>query len=328
MTDSHDLYLGVDIGGTKTMYAVAERSGSVRRISFGEGANHELCGIGGMEEILSNGIRRITADAAVTGDDLRFAYFGAAGADTEDDCRALRAVFERVSPCPGFDFSNDGYIALKSGTIDGIGIAITCGTGNVNCAVNSRGESLKLGGLAFYGGDPLGAHHIAGETFRAALRSKDRRGYPSILERLLPRALGVGSVEDVSDIERSPAVARRAVETLFEAARVGDGVALAITWDLVKETVDIVEAFSNALFDAGEAFKLVLEGSVFKHGYEPLKTMLEHAIPQRFPAEIIVPEWDPVVGSLLFALESDGVELSGDLAGSMIHSYMERRSAG
>jgi hypothetical protein len=54
--------------------------------------------------------------------------------------------------------------------------------------------------------------------------------------------------------------------------------------------------------------------------------MLNHSIGQRFPAEIIVPEWDPVVGSLFFALESAGIELDAEIARSVTHSYLHRRS--
>jgi N-acetylglucosamine kinase-like BadF-type ATPase len=327
MTETRGFYLGVDIGGTKTVYALADREGAVLRVLHGEGANHELCGAARMEEILSAGVRRITGEVGIREGDLRFIYYGAAGADTDADYRLLRGILRRVTPDTDFDFENDGFVALKSGTVDGVGMVVTCGTGNINCGVNSRGKTLKMGGLAFYGGDALGAHHIAGETFRAALRSKDRRGHPSILENLLPDALGADRVEDISEIERSPAIARTAVETLFEAARLGDGVALALTWDLVKETLDIVDVFFHTLFSHQESFKLVFEGSVFKHGYPALRTMLDHAIRQRYPAEIIVPEWHPVVGALFFAFEKSGVELSRDLADTVIGTFMERTAA-
>ncbi|MBW2370738.1 MAG: hypothetical protein JRH15_22940 [Deltaproteobacteria bacterium] len=325
MSDVKEFYLGVDIGGTQTRFALAERNGTVRRVLTDAGANYEVCGIETLEKILSNGIQRIIRETGIQAEDIKFVYYGAAGADTETDFKLLRKVFQQVTPGPAFDFENDGLIALKSATVDGVGMVVTCGTGNINFAVNSHGVAKRMGGLGYFSGDVLGAHHIAGDTFHAALRSKDGRGYPSILQRLLPEALGVKQVEEVTDLERSPENVKKTLETLFGAAGMGDGKALAITWKLVREILDIVDVFYNALFRDDTHFKLVLAGSVFKRKYPPLMTMLTHAMDQKYAAEIVIPEHDPVVGALFYALEAGGVDLTTDLTETIISTYMKNR---
>jgi len=328
MSNIKEFYLGVDIGGTKTVFALADQNGNVQQVLYKAGANHELCGIETLEKILSEGISQIISDTGIAPRDIKFVYYGAAGADTENDFKILQPVLSRVTPGQVFDFENDGLIALKSGTIDGVGLVITCGTGNINFGVNSKGAVKRIGGMSIFAGDILGALPIAGDTFSAALRSKDGRGYPSILETLLPKALKVKQLEDITDCERSSENVKKIIETLFEAATSGDGKALAITWKLVKETLDIINVFYNTLFKDEKSFKLVLEGSVFKHRYPVFMTMLTHAIEQKYTVDIIIPEWDPVIGALFYAFESGSINLTEDLTKTIINTYIKKRRTG
>ncbi|MCP4756510.1 MAG: hypothetical protein GY866_37075 [Proteobacteria bacterium] len=322
---SDGYFLGVDIGGTKTAFALAAKSGEVVQILDDKGASHEIYGEAETERVLREGIRRITEKAGIVIGDVGYIYYGAAGADTEDDFRLLKKLFRRITPDTAFDFENDGLIALKSGTVGGIGMVITCGTGNTNFAVNSKGVVKRIGGLTPHTGDVLGAYTIAGYVCSAAVRSEDGRDYPSLLGKTVPEALGVEKVEDITNLSMTPVLVQKVIETFFEAARLGDGKALEITWMLVKEVLNTVREFHRALFVDEDRFKLVLEGSVFKGKYDPFMKMLELALHQKYQAEIVVPNWDPVLGALFFAFESGGIELGRDLSGKIVTSYLKKK---
>jgi len=55
--------------------------------------------------------------------------------------------------------------------------------------------------------------------------------------------------------------------------------------------------------------------------------MLTHAIKQKYNADIIVPEWDPVVGALFFAFEKNNISLDDDLTRTIINTYLSKRTA-
>ncbi|MBU2512632.1 hypothetical protein KJ966_14950 [bacterium] len=323
--ESHSYFLGVDVGATKTAYVIANNRGEVAHVLYDKGANHELYGIEGSEENLKAGIEKIVRKAGLTSNDLDYIFYGAAGADTEDDFTLLRAMYKRITPDIPFDFENDGLIALKSGTIDGKGIVITCGSGNTNFAANGKGKIKRIGGLAPHSGDLLGAYCIAGYACSAAVRSEDGRDYPSVLTKLFLQEFEVNAVEELSNIGLTSPNVERMIRILFEAAEMGDGKALEITWMLVKEILTLVKEFHHALFSPDEKIKLVLEGAVFKAKFPPLIRMLELAVHQKYKATIVIPEWDPALGALFFALEKNGIPLDKALTDTIIRTYLERK---
>jgi N-acetylglucosamine kinase-like BadF-type ATPase len=321
--------LGLDIGNTKTQYALADTDGNIVATVYDVGASHENLGPDGAQAAITEGIGKVIAAAGIKLEKIKYIYYGAAGADTEDDFKVLREVYKKVTPDIPFDFENDGYIALKSGTIDGVGMLVTNGTSNTNFAMNAKGELKRIGGLSFHTGDTLGAVNIALFVCRAAIRGEDGRAYPTVISRLIPEAFDLKEVDDIKNVPLFPENIQKVVEIFFEAARMGDGVALELTWMLVKETLHIVDQFHRDLFDHGEKFKLVLDGSVFKQKYQPFMNMLELCLNQRYRSsiQIVVPEWDPVLGAVFHAFEKSGLKLTREISDRMIRTYIEKESS-
>jgi len=311
--------IGVDVGNTKTVYALARTDGTVIAKYFGPGANHQETGAAEMTRRLQEGVTAVTGAAGIELGDLAAIYYGAAGADSQKDFDIMRPAMAAVVEAP-FDFENDCWIALYSGTLGGPGMAVTCGTGNTNCAANARGEKMRIGGLDENLGDVLGAHAIARYAASAAVRSDDGRGEPTILARMIPEALGVKQTADLIAEEMSSERVATIVRLFFKAAQKGDGKSLDICWMLVKEVLSIVEQFNNGLFKK-ERFRLVLEGSVFKQKYEPLMTMLELALKQKYEVDIFIPPWDPVVGALVMAFQTAGIALEKMIIERITQTY-------
>ncbi len=314
-------FIGIDIGNTKTLYALADAAGNVQAVYHGRGANHQGCGRDQVLTALQAGLDSTLQQSGLRLSDLSGAYYGAAGADTSHDFQRLQEIFACVTPSIPFDFENDGWISLKSGTIDGIGMAITCGSGNTNFAMNARGQRKRIGGLCEYLGDVLGAYRIAHFACSAAMRSADSRAEPTVLTHLIPDALGVNQPEDIINLPMNAATVKTVVQAFFKAAEMGDGMALEITWKLTREVLSIVREFYTALFMPGEEFTLVLDGSVFRAQYQPLMRMIDLALHQRYYVNIAVPQWDPVVGALFYALENGGIQLTNEISQHVIQTY-------
>ncbi|MBN1482539.1 hypothetical protein EH223_10880 [candidate division KSB1 bacterium] len=313
--------LGVDIGNTKTLYALTRLDGTALHILRGMGTNYQEIGQDEMVRRLRDGIAAIIKECGILKHDMAAIYYGAAGADTPTDFQILEKAFAQVAPGVPFDFENDGWIALHSGTLGQAGMVVTCGTGNTNCAVNSTGERLRIGGLSEFLGDVLGAYSIAAYAMQAAVRGEDGRDDPTILSTLIPRALNVETNADVINLEVTSELVKKVVETFFDAAQQGDGRSLNICWMLVKEVLNIVREFYNGLFQQEKFFKLVLDGTVFRQKYQPLTRMLELALRQKYNVEIIIPDYDPVVGAIFLAFKHAGCPLDKRCAKQIIKTY-------
>ena len=313
--------MGVDIGNTKTLYALTKQNGEVIRVYKGSGANYQEIGAAEMVSRLQSAIDAMLTAQGISPDELSFVYYGAAGADTPTDFNTLSIELGRVVPNVPFDFENDGWIALHSGTKGRAGMVVTCGTGNTNFAINSAGKKMRIGGLDDHLGDELGAYALARTAMNAAMRSEDRRDHPTILSTIIPAAFGVQSNAELINFKVDKKLVEKVIKIFFAAAQKGDGLALSICWSMVKEVLKIVREFYYSLFQDEGAFTLVLEGTVFKQRYQPFSTMLELALKQRYQVTIVVPEYEPVVGAIFLAFKGAGIQLDDDMTRKIIETF-------
>lgn len=316
--------LGVDIGNTKTFYALCRLDGTVVRAEKGAGANYQEIGQEEMVSRLTGSITGILRAEGISPNQLRFIYYGAAGADTPQDFEILQGAFARVVPGIPFDFENDGWIALHSGTRGGPGMVVTFGTGNTNFAVNSRGEKKRIGGLDEHLGDMLGAYSLARRTVYAARRSEDGRDEPTILTSMVRDYFKLNSTAELINYELDDKMVKNLIQLFFKAAQKGDGLALSICWELAAEVIRIVKEFYNALFQQEEKFTLVLEGTVFKQKYQPLHNMLELALHERYNLDIVTPDYDPVLGAVFLAFKGAEIALPKETTDRIITSFKEK----
>ena len=91
-----------------------------------------------------------------------------------------------------------------------------------------------------------------------------------------------------------------------------------------KEILKIVREFYYNLFRAEPSFTLVLEGTVFKQRYQPLTSMLELALNQRYSVDIVIPDYDPVAGAVFLALQKAGVEADSTVSDRVIDTFMQK----
>jgi N-acetylglucosamine kinase-like BadF-type ATPase len=316
--------IGVDIGNTKTSYALTSADGLVIDVYKGLGANYQEIGESEMVARLQTAIKNMMQKNNIQSANLQFIYFGAAGADTPLDFKILRDQFQKVVPGTPIDFENDGWIALHSGTRGRAGMVVTMGTGNTNFAINSNGKKHRIGGLDAHLGDEIGAYALAKTALNSAVRSDDKRDHPTILSKIIPEAFGVDTTAELINLDLDKDVVKKIIQLFFQAAQKGDGLALSICWSIVKEVLKIVREFYYLLFQDEDQFTLVLEGTVFKQNYQPLTNMLELALHQRYNVNIITPDYDPVVGAVFLALKHSGISLNSETSNKIIETFKQK----
>ncbi len=320
MNKEKQYVIGVDIGNTKTSYALVEHSGQVLAKLKDKGTNYQNIGEAEMRHQLQTAVQKLLKKFNISAEQISFIYFGAAGADSPEDFIILNKSFAQVLPDRPFDFENDGWIALHNGTFGNPGMVVTCGTANTNCVQSPSGKHMRIGGLCEFLGDVLGGHAIASYTLIAAMRSEDGRDEPTILTSRISKAYSVKSLSELVNMEIDDNQVRKILPILFSCALEYDGKALEICWNMVKEVLKIVNEFYNAMF-RDQKFTLVLEGSVFKERYQPFTKMIELALHQKYDLDIVIPDHDAVLGAVFLALKGSGVNISDSFAEKIIQSY-------
>ncbi len=302
-------FLGVDVGGTKTDFLLVNEHGEVLSFLRTDGANYQGVGVEKSIKILQEGLQKILAGCNLRNDDLNYAFFGFAGADSEYEIQIVRNILKQLK-LRNYDFDNDGRIALKSGTIDDVGIMISCGTGGINFA--SDGQRVeRIGGFSRFFGERLGSYIIAGQVASAIVRAKDGRDEQTLMSKIFETKIGM-PIENImhyeyeeDGFENFRYYAVELIKTLFEAANQFDCVALRILDEIVEEVLKIVAVFKKKL-TLPVPTKLVLEGSFFKNSDPILFRMIETALGKDY--NIIVPKHPPVLGAVLFAYEKSGLK--------------------
>ena len=314
------LVLGVDAGATKTAALVADERGNILGRGLAGPANHQTAGLEpamaelrcACEEALAHSGASPPVDAGV---------YGLAGADLPVDFALLNPAVEGMGFARTVQVRNDTMVALRSGLKRSWGVAVVCGTGFNSGGIGPDGHEVQLPGLGALSGDWGGGGDIAQEIIRLISRAHDGRGRPTALTEMVLTALGFASVEELitrlyqSQFEYYPGEfdQRRlmaVVPLAFEAAYNGDQVAQDL---LVRVGIEVGITATSIIRRLGletTDVEVVLAGSVFK-GRGPLlmdtvTQVVHRAVPRARP---VIPEFEPVVGAVLLALESLRVEV-------------------
>jgi len=221
---------------------------------------------------------------------------------------------------------NDAELVLRAGTDDGIGVAVSSGTGG-NCVGRGRdGRGIQVGGLANELGDGGGAYDIARAGLRAAGRARDGRGWKTLISDLVVESLGLDCITDIMDFmipgdepgDGNDMSKPNLIEALgslaplvFRAAAEGDLVARGILSDMGADLGLAASIAGTRLgFGPDEAFPLVLGGSVLMNAEDA--TFEESIVAEaRKRFENIQPvklRHHPVLGAVLLAMDG----LAGD----------------
>lgn len=310
------LFLGVDAGGSKTYALLVNESGQVLGRGRGGNGNHQTA----FEEArtsLDIACSEALQEAGAAKEDISYAYFGLAGADREPDYEILRPMVASLG-YTNHAIACDTMIGMRAGTKQAYGAVIISGTGFNSAARNRHGEELQYGGFGYLFGDGQGSGtDLAIHAFRNAVRGWDGRGRPTLLSELVPHKLGYSSVqemyEDALDHGKRPPM--ELAKTLFEAASLGDAVAIQLLEEAGHEHGNAVNALIRRLGMQQDTFDVVLTGSVLSKGSSPhMVEAIRQSVGEVAPhASIVKLSAEPVVGAVMSAMDSTGLIISSEI---------------
>lgn len=288
-------YLGIDGGGTKTDFALADEQGRLlAREKLGP-CNPVDLGMGETLRVLAEGIARVCAGRPLSEISV---YAGIAGGITGENQRLIR---EPLASCGFFRAENgtDAMNAVAAGLGDQDGVAVILGTGSI--AFAKQGETLmRLGGFGYLL-EPGGSGFAIGrDGILAALQAEEGSKPHTLLLPLVREKCGRAKVLDaVGDFyQGGKRLLASYAPLVFEAARQGDPAAAAILQENMRPVAELLTAGAKKLSGSGPVQGVLLGGLV--HQKEVLGPLLESLLP---PGQFDL-RWcltPPVAGALRLA---------------------------
>ncbi len=308
-------YLGIDVGGTKTLALLAGEDGKVIGRGQAGAGNHESVGYAGLRAALVQSTQLALAEAGIEREQIAGAGFGVAGYDWPSELPAtLEAIAGLELDCP-VTAVNDTVIGLVAGAAEGWGVAIVAGTG-CNCWGRDRqGRQGRVTGDGGRFGEYGGAGEIVGKALHAVAYEHFKRGPATRLTPLFVQACGA---KDAADLLEGIVLEWYSLEAslapkIFELAYAGDAAARDVIEWAGRELGGMAVGVIHQIEIEQQSFEVVLVGSVWEGGSlirEPMqRTVLDSALQARF-TRLAAP---PVTGALLLGMEAAGLDV-GNLA--------------
>jgi len=318
------LFLAVDGGQTATRVVLAGEEGQILGQATGGPSNHteEPGGPERLEQVILETVNRVLADlgrAPIDQQEFAAACFGMTG-----ETIIKKRILERIIKTRHLSVVHDSVNALMGATAGDPGLIVIAGTGSVARGIDARGRQLRVGGWGHLFGDEGSAYWIGREAIRAVASELDGFGEPTALTRLLLTQLAVPSAYALMEKYYSGEWSRDHMAGLAlwvsKAASDGDRVAQVILREagrqLAKSAIAVIAVlFASSDTAAGQAelpkAPLVsYVGGVFENQF--VLAEFKDAVRGAYAGvRIDPPLLPPVLGSLLLAYQSAGIELSG-----------------
>ncbi|MEF9988898.1 MAG: BadF/BadG/BcrA/BcrD ATPase family protein [Christensenellaceae bacterium] len=320
--------IGVDGGGTKTDCVLLDVDGNlIDSIKWGT-TSHEFLegGFAEFETEITQLIENLLNKNHLQPSNIKKAVFGMAGVDTKYQQHKEYEIIAKTG-LKDFIVCNDGFLGIKAGTVNGVGMTVINGTGCSFTGINRTGNSMQIGGQAVVMDDVGGGHIIGRNIVRMVHEELYLHGKPTLLTQLLMQKIGVTDRncfmdELVRQVDDQTIEIKHIAYMVFEAACRQDEVAAAYLKKMGKDIARYILAVIDELkLYEEEQVEVVLIGSVFIKSATDIhiKKMLE-IVHQEHENVVLKPLMvKPVCGAALWAL--DGCKFCKD---SVIKQIQER----
>lgn len=286
-------YFGIDGGGTKTAFALADSAGNILRTARYPGCNPVDIGMQQAQAILKEGIDDILRDVPRSAVSL---FAGMAGGTTGNNRQILGQFFRSL----GFGSvgnHNDAQNAIAAGLRGNDGVLAILGTGSIVYAVSGETRH-RIGGYGYLFGDHGSGYHIGNCGIQAALAAADGSGPDTMLRRLVDEKAGATFPENLAAFYKGgKSYIASFAPLVTEAFGQGDAVAAQILHGSMA-------LFSRQIVAAARMVKasdpVVLTGGLIQKA-EALLPILKEYLPENVASRVTVCKEESYLGALLLA---------------------------
>lgn len=311
-----DFYLGIDSGGTKTQFTLADETGVIVGSARMGTTHYQQCGFDGLVDNLNGGIDEVLQATGVSREQVRHTFLGLAAYDEiKDDLdRINKAVAQGVYNMP-HSIGGDDACGWGGSLAGESGIVVIAGTGSIAYGCNGKGEETRCGGWGhWFGGDEGSAYWIGSRLALEFTRQSDGREPRTLLYDQMKKNYHFKDDFDILNLLSNKwKMDRSKVATLskfaYELACQGDTTAIRI----FHEAGDLLAEMVNTCMkhvDFGTHVNVSYAGGVFNSNGYILKPFAEGLLPQ---AELRTPAFGPSVGGVILAMLHDGKDISPEI---------------
>lgn len=310
------MFLGVDGGGTKTAFVLADENGRILAAHQEGSLYHPEVGMAEVLATLRRGADRVLRSAGLVPDALDGAWVGLPAFGEDSRCQSsLESLPAQAFPGIPVAGGND-LECSHAGALGGSdGISLVAGTGSMTWGT-WQGRAVRCGGWGEVFGDEGSAYWIAREGLALFSRMSDGRAERGILYDIVRSRTCIESDLDLSgrvvnDGARS-AFASYAV-SVHEAALAGDAAARDIFARAARELLQLVRATRRKLgVPSGVVITASTSGTVLGEGglvlQEFARALSEGDVAGRI--ELRAPLMAPALGAVTLAARTAGRPLS------------------
>lgn len=313
---SRGLYLGVDGGGTKTMFVLIDPDGHVVAEHQGGTSYYLQIGFDGLHHVLSQGVQAVLATARASAGDIIHAFFGLPAHGEDSEAQGLLDIMpEAVLGHRRYVCGNDMVCGWAGSLAGADGLNIVAGTGSIGYG-ERRGLKARAGGWGEMFSDEGSAYWIAIQGLNAFTRASDGRAPRGALHAVFKAHFALAIELDIcARLMGAEPPSRDQVAALSrlvaEAAAAGDPAARAIFDGAGRELADIIDALRRALqFPDGERIPLSYSGGVFQAGNLILEPLRAELLKRSRGYDLVSPVLPPSLGAALYAARLSGDPLS------------------
>jgi N-acetylglucosamine kinase-like BadF-type ATPase len=322
--------LGIDGGNSKTHALITDERGVPSGFGKAGASDYQEVGIEQAEQAWSMAIHLASDQAGTQPDEITAASFCLAGADLPEDYVLLQKTVGQLLPQAKVKVKNDTIAALRAGLYESsYGVTVVVGTGFNAAGRSHRGQEIVMPGLGYLSGDYGGGRWLGRQVIRAVMRAWDGRGLKTTLSRLVLNQMGVNDEPELIRLLRcADDIQGRIlglVPLVFEAAYQGDAVARSFLVALGEEVGLTASVLIHRLGLENESVPVVLSTSVFRGKGPLLLEVITKSIHRTAPlARVVIPEFLPVVGAVLEAMDDTGICLDKTVFENLRHGILDR----
>lgn len=245
-------YLGVDGGGSKTLFLLIDETGKVLASHTEGTAYYPEIGLEALKKLLARGIGQTLRLADLTVADLGFAFLGLPAYGEDSALLAtLDAAPSSVLPTGRYRCGND-MVCGWAGALAGVdGISVVAGAGSIAYG-EYAGRSARAGGWGELFSDEGSAYWLAREGLRLFSRMSDGRSPRGALYELVRRHFVLRHDLDLCAAIYGKRLAQRSqfaqlARLVIDAAGAGDAAARALFDRAAVELSELVDAVRSSL---------------------------------------------------------------------------------
>lgn len=320
------LFLGVDVGGTKTHAVISDETGNAVGFGRSGAGNHEVVGYAGLTQALIDAIgEAVGMVEGVSLNEIAGGGFGVAGYDWPYEKPMTEEAIRKAGVNFPIGVVNDTIIGLVAGSEEGWGVGLVSGTG-CNCRGMDKTHQREayVTGSGITMGENAGATELVYKSMQIINYAWICRIPETALTQVFIDYVGAKDEEDLIEgyCQGRYSIAAPAARLVFETAQNGDQVARDLIHWAGTELGEMACGMIRKLGFEDLAFDVVLSGSMFDGGrilIEPMeKTILRTAPKARF-VNLAVP---PVVGAVLIGMEEGGVVPTPEIRAKLKQSLL------